>query len=298
MDDLNATVAPYVGIAIVALAVACVLLLVAVLAAGPPHGRLGRRIAAITRGSEGQPGVDPRRPPRQGLRASARDLDELRRADGGGRGARSGGRSSGSASSASTRSRTPAATRASRSRSSTRSGNGFVVSSLHSRTGTRVYAQGDHGRARRDGAVRRGGGGACAWPSRSGAGGGEGRLTRVRGRDTQAGTGARHRGGVAPRTTVPALDRSGRRRVRRPPAHDPARDARRAVAAGADPRLGRRSRRSRPPTDDGADRRRGAPRRAQRGAAPGGHARRRAAARRRRRRAPARRRSSRGGSRG
>ena len=46
-----------------------------------------------------------------------------------------------SGSSASTRSRTPAATRASRSRCWTRQGDGFVVSSLHARAGTRVYAK-------------------------------------------------------------------------------------------------------------------------------------------------------------
>jgi hypothetical protein len=53
LDDLNALVAPYLGIALIALAVACIVLLVAVVVLARRTSRLDRRLAGITRGSDG-----------------------------------------------------------------------------------------------------------------------------------------------------------------------------------------------------------------------------------------------------
>ena len=77
LDDLNALVAPYVGIAIVALAVACVVLLVAVVVLARRTSRLDRRIAAITRGSEGSSLESILDAHLDKVYSVARDLDEL-----------------------------------------------------------------------------------------------------------------------------------------------------------------------------------------------------------------------------
>jgi hypothetical protein len=53
LDDLNALVAPYLGIALIALTVACILLIVAVILLARRTSRLDRRLAGITRGSDG-----------------------------------------------------------------------------------------------------------------------------------------------------------------------------------------------------------------------------------------------------
>jgi hypothetical protein len=53
LDDLNALVAPYLGIALIALTVACLILVVAVIALARRTSRLDRRLAGITRGSDG-----------------------------------------------------------------------------------------------------------------------------------------------------------------------------------------------------------------------------------------------------
>jgi len=139
LDDLNAFVAPYVGIAIVLLAVACIVLLVAVVVLARRTSRLDRRIAAITRGSEGslESILDAHL---DKVYSVARDLDEL--------GART------------------AVVEVAQRRALQRTGlvrfnpfedtggnqsfalaildaqgNGIVVSSLHSRTGTRFYGK-------------------------------------------------------------------------------------------------------------------------------------------------------------
>jgi hypothetical protein len=139
LDDLNTTVAPYVGIAIVVLSVVCVLLVGAVVLLLRRTSRLDRRIAAITRGSEGslESILDAHL---DKVYSVARDLDEL--------GART------------------AVVEVAQRRALQRTGlvrfnpfedtggnqsfalaildaqgNGIVVSSLHSRTGTRVYGK-------------------------------------------------------------------------------------------------------------------------------------------------------------
>ena len=53
MDDLNALVAPYLGIALIALTVACIVLVVAVILLFRRTSQLDRRLAGVTRGSEG-----------------------------------------------------------------------------------------------------------------------------------------------------------------------------------------------------------------------------------------------------
>jgi Protein of unknown function (DUF4446) len=53
LDDLNALVDPYLGIALIALVVACIILVVAVVLLARRITRLDRRLAGITRGSEG-----------------------------------------------------------------------------------------------------------------------------------------------------------------------------------------------------------------------------------------------------
>lgn len=54
MDDLNALLEPVAGAVIVALAVACLVLLALVLALVRRTGRLERRLAGLTRGEEGR----------------------------------------------------------------------------------------------------------------------------------------------------------------------------------------------------------------------------------------------------
>ncbi len=140
MDDLNALVAPYLGIAIVALAIVCVVLLLAVVVLARRTSKLDRRIAAITRGSEGSSLESILDAHLDKVYAVARDLDEL--------GART------------------AVVEAAQRRALQRTGlvrfnpfedtggnqsfalalldaqgSGIVVSSLHSRTGTRVYGK-------------------------------------------------------------------------------------------------------------------------------------------------------------
>ena len=140
MDDLNALVAPYLGIAIVALAIVCVVLLLAVVVLARRTSKLDRRIAAITRGSEGSSLESILDAHLDKVYAVARDLDEL--------GART------------------AVVETAQRRALQRTGlvrfnpfedtggnqsfalalldaqgSGIVVSSLHSRTGTRVYGK-------------------------------------------------------------------------------------------------------------------------------------------------------------
>jgi hypothetical protein len=138
--DLNAAVAPYVGVAIVGLVVAILVLLVVALLLARRIGRLRRRLDGITRGAEGMSLDAVLDAHVSKVYAVARELDELsarsavleaagRRAiqrvglvrfnpfeDTGGN-----------------QSFALALTDA--------AGDGFVVSSLHSRTGTRVYAK-------------------------------------------------------------------------------------------------------------------------------------------------------------
>ena len=52
--DLNATVAPYVGVAVVLLAIAVVVLLVVAVVQARRLGRLGRRLDGMTRGEDGR----------------------------------------------------------------------------------------------------------------------------------------------------------------------------------------------------------------------------------------------------
>lgn len=138
--DLNVTVAPYLGAAIVGLAAAVLVLLVLVLFLARQTGRLRRRLDGLTRGAEGQSLGGVLEDHLDRVLKVARELDELS--------ARS------------------AILEAAQRRSIQRiglvrfnpfedtggnqsfavalidaQGNGFVVSSLHSRTGTRVYAK-------------------------------------------------------------------------------------------------------------------------------------------------------------
>ncbi|HEY6571254.1 MAG TPA: DUF4446 family protein [Candidatus Limnocylindrales bacterium] len=53
MDDLNALVAPYLGIALIAVSIACIVLIVIVVWLARRTSALDRRLAGITRGSEG-----------------------------------------------------------------------------------------------------------------------------------------------------------------------------------------------------------------------------------------------------
>ena len=252
MDDLNALVAPYLGIALIALAVACVVLVVAVIVLARRTSRArpaaGRRDARLG----GEPRVDPRRAPRQGLRGRPR------------------GRRASAA-------RT-AVLEATQRRALQRiglvrfnpfedtggnqsfalalldaHGNGLVVSSLHSRTGTRVYGKAITGGRGGDGAVATRRARRCGWRWPPGAGPARAADADAR-RDTQAGTGARHRRGVAPDqpTLRPRPTRSAGR-PRRPRCDEPA--SRRAA---------NRRRSSRSPSG-ATTRRRGAPRRRARG---------------------------------
>jgi uncharacterized membrane protein len=138
--DLNAAVAPIVGAAIVGLAVAALLLLILVIFLARQTGRLRRRLDGLTRGADGQSLDAVLDAHLDKVGAVGRDLDELS--------ARS------------------AILEAANRRSIQRVGlvrfnpfedtggnqsfalaltdalgNGFVISSLHSRTGTRVYAK-------------------------------------------------------------------------------------------------------------------------------------------------------------
>jgi hypothetical protein len=138
--DLNAAVAPVVGAAIVGLAVAVLVLLVLVIFLARQTGRLRRRLDGLTRGERGQSLDAVLDAHLDRVSAVGRDLDELS--------ARS------------------AILEAANRRSIQKvglvrfnpfedtggnqsfalaltdaQGNGFVISSLHSRTGTRVYAK-------------------------------------------------------------------------------------------------------------------------------------------------------------
>ena len=138
--DLNAAVAPIVGAAIVGLAVGSLVLLVLVIFLARQTGRLRRRLDALTRGSDGRSLDAVLDFHLDKVGAVARELDELS--------ARS------------------AVLEAANRRSIQKvglvrfnpfedtggnqsfalaltdaHGNGFVVSSLHSRTGTRIYAK-------------------------------------------------------------------------------------------------------------------------------------------------------------
>jgi hypothetical protein len=138
--DLNAAVAPFVGVAIVGLGLAVLLLLALAIVQARRLGSLRRRLDGLTRGAEGQSLDAVLDAHLDKVDAVARELDDLsarsalleaagRRAiqriglvrfnpfeDTGGN-----------------QSFAVALTDA--------AGNGFVVSSLHSRTGTRVYAK-------------------------------------------------------------------------------------------------------------------------------------------------------------
>jgi hypothetical protein len=139
--DLNAAVAPIVGAAIVGLAVAALLLLVLVVYLARQTGRLRRRLDGLTRGSDGQSLDAVLGTHLDKVGAVGRELDEL------------------SARAAILE----AATRRSIQRVglvrfnpfedtggnqsfalalTDAQGNGLVISSLHSRAGTRVYAKG------------------------------------------------------------------------------------------------------------------------------------------------------------
>ena len=124
-------------------------------------------------------------------------------------------------------------------------GNGFVVSSLHSRGGTRVYGKTVAG-GKAETALSHEEAEALRLALASGAGPAGGRDGDAR-RDTQAGTGARHPRVVAPTRPTPTatedpvenafdeLLRMSRRAARGEPS-----------AARPDPRLGPATRRSRP----------------------------------------------------
>ena len=137
--DLDAAVSANLGPIVIVLTVALVVLIIAVVA-------LARRTRSLELGCAGSRAAD------DGdledvlgahldrVHALGREVERLVARTARLEAARR-GRSSGSGSSGSTRSRTPAATRASRSRCSTPTGNGWVLSSLHARSGTRVYAK-------------------------------------------------------------------------------------------------------------------------------------------------------------
>lgn len=139
MDDLNALVAPYMGFALIALAIACLALIVVVLWLARRTSALDRRLAGITRGSEGslESILDAHL---DKVYAVARELDDVT--------ARTGVLET-------------AQRRALQRTGLVRfnpfedtggnqsfalaildaDGNGIVMSSLHSRTGTRIYAK-------------------------------------------------------------------------------------------------------------------------------------------------------------
>jgi hypothetical protein len=52
--DLNAAVAPYVGVAVITLSIAVVVLVLIAIVQGRRIGRLGRRLAGLTRGADGR----------------------------------------------------------------------------------------------------------------------------------------------------------------------------------------------------------------------------------------------------
>jgi hypothetical protein len=139
LDDLNALVGPYVGFAVIALAVTCLVLVVAVVWLARRVAALDRRLAGVTRGSEGslESILDAHL---DKVYEVAREIDEV--------GART------------------AALEAAQPRALQRvglvrfnpfedtggnqsfalaildeQGNGMVISSLHSRAGTRVYGK-------------------------------------------------------------------------------------------------------------------------------------------------------------
>lgn len=140
MADLNALVTPNVGAAVVALAIACLALIVLVVVLVRRTSRLDRRLRGLTRGAEGQSLESILDAHLDKVFAVARDLDDLT--------ARS------------------AILEATQGRAFQRiglvrfnpfedtggnqsfalavldaRGNGFVVSSLHARSGTRVYGK-------------------------------------------------------------------------------------------------------------------------------------------------------------
>jgi hypothetical protein len=139
LDDLNAFVAPYLGIAIVVLAVACIVLILAVGVLARRATRLDRRLAAITRGSEGslESILDAHL---DKVYAMAKDLDDL--------GARTGtlevGQRRALQRTGLVRFNPFEDTGGNQSFALAildAQGSGIVVSSLHSRTGTRIYAK-------------------------------------------------------------------------------------------------------------------------------------------------------------
>ena len=77
MDDLNTLVSPYLGAAIIALAVACLVLLVAVIVLIRRTSRFERRLAGLTRGAEGQSLESILDAHLDKVYAVARDVDEL-----------------------------------------------------------------------------------------------------------------------------------------------------------------------------------------------------------------------------
>ncbi len=139
MDDLNAFVAPYAGFALIALTIASVVLIVIVVWLARRTSALDRRLASITRGSEGslESILDAHL---DKVYAVARDLDDV---------------------TARTAVLEVAQRRAMQRTGLVRfnpfedtggnqsfalaildaDGNGIVMSSLHSRTGTRIYAK-------------------------------------------------------------------------------------------------------------------------------------------------------------
>ena len=139
MDDLNALVAPYLGIALIALAIVAVILIVVVIWLARRTSALDRRLAGVTRGSEGslESILDAHL---DKVYAVARELDEV---------------------TARTTLLEVTQKRALQRTGLVRfntfedtggnqsfalalldaDGNGLVVSSLHSRTGTRVYGK-------------------------------------------------------------------------------------------------------------------------------------------------------------
>jgi uncharacterized protein DUF4446 len=140
LDDLNAFVAPYVGIVLVVLAAACIALLVAVVLLARRLQRLDRRLAGVTRGADGRSLESILDAHLDKVYAVARELDEL------------------AARSAVLESTQRAAlqrtglvrfnpfedTGGNQSFALAlldATGNGIVVSSLHSRTGTRIYGK-------------------------------------------------------------------------------------------------------------------------------------------------------------